>query len=775
VLKNVSPRKDLGALVRKKARTYILLTIDPRDLDRHLTEGWRQVRKNKRSIVIARPKAGHVLFEDRVWVLMYRMGFPFLSGEGGALVVINPGSDREVENQIDVLAMDSEVCIAIECKTSQVPKRRPQFQQELAKFHGFREPLVRGARALYASTHKRMAIQSFFTENVVLGDNDRVRADQNDVTLFDQDDLEYYESLVQHLGYAARFQLLADMIPGKRVPGLVVRLPAIRTKMGPTNAYVFSMRADELLKVAYISHRAKGKASDVDAYQRMVSKPRLKAIRQYISGGGIFPTNIVLNLDTGPRGGQVQFERSAQIEENEFATVGWLTIRPTYKSAWIIDGQHRLFAYSGHPLAASSFLPVLAFEGLDGSEQMRLFSDINAKQKSVKKSLLQELYADLHMFASDPVKRVQAIISRSIQGMGLERDSPLYARILLADSVRTPLRCISLTSMFAAIDKPGLYYRQVRAGVVVDPGPLWEATNEGAIRRSITILKGWFAAVAEAVPDWWDLGSAEGGGLAMNNGVVICINVLRSVAEHLRESRTHLADMSPSEVVERLHPYAAVLGQHFGSLSPQQRADFRTLAGVQGQTAGTRHAQQFIRERFPSFDPPGLQEYLAREKANTNDEATKLVLAIERLLHEHVLAEVKAAFSEEGDVWWYEGVPDAVRRPVALREQDDKGKAGSKEAYLDLIHYRDIIEHNWQTLGPLFGYGKSGKKSVKTGWIAYVNEVRKVAMHGSRGATVTFEQLAALREYLLWLEHQVSGAGMDDSVESDEFAEDLAV
>jgi DNA sulfur modification protein DndB len=774
VLKNVCHRKDLGTLARKKARPDVLLTIDPRDLEDHLAAGWREIRKNKKSIVVGRPKAAHALFEDRVWMLLYRMGFPYLSGEGGAVVVINPGSDKELGNQVDVLAMDSDVCIAIECKTSVAAKRSSQFQPDLAKFHDFRAPLVRGARLLYAPTHKRTVVQSFFTENLILSDNDRVRADEKDVSLFDQDDLAYYETLVRHVDLAARYQLLADMIPGKQIPGLTIRLPAIKTKMGPTNAYLFSMTPEDLLKIAYISHRAKGKASDVDSYQRMVSKSRLKAIRQYISGGGIFPTNIVLNLDAGTKGGQVRFERSVQIEDSELATVGWLTIRPAYKSAWIIDGQHRLFAYSGHSLAASCLLPVLAFEGLEGSEQMRLFSDINAKQKSVKQSLLQELYADLHMFASDPVKRVQAIISRSIQGLGFERDSPLYGRLLLADSVRTAQRCISLTSMFGAIDKPGLYYRQVKSGVVVDPGPLWEATNEGAIRRSIAVLKGWFREVVDAVPDWWELGSADGGGLAMNNGVVICINVLRSVSEHLRDSRVHLADLSPDEVVERLHPYAAALGQHFASFSHQQRADFRTLAGIQGQTAGTRHAQEFLRDRYPSYDPPGLQEYLDREKANTNDEATKLVLTIERLLHEHVLAEVKAAFPGPGDAWWYEGIPEAVRRQVALRAEEDKGKAGSREAYFDLIHYREIIEYNWQILGPLFGYGRSGKKSVKTAWIAHVNEVRKVAMHGSRGSTVTFEQLGALREYLRWLERRVAGAGVDESADYDEYAEHQA-
>ena len=39
---------------------------------------------------------------------------------------------------------------------------------------------------------------------------------------------------------------------------------------------------------------------------------------------------------------------------------------------------------------------VMAFVGLEASEQARLFVDINARQKKVKQSLLQELYSELH-------------------------------------------------------------------------------------------------------------------------------------------------------------------------------------------------------------------------------------------------------------------------------------------------------------------------------------------------------------------------------------------
>jgi DGQHR domain-containing protein len=223
-----------------------------------------------------------------------------------------------------------------------------------------------------------------------------------------------------------------------------------------------------LLKIAYVSHRAKGKASDVNTYQRMLNKGRLGKIRQYIEEDGIFPTNIVLNLDKS----KLLFQRSSQDDDSssENGVAGWLDVRATYKCAWIIDGQHRLFAYSGHPKAPKSRVAVLAFEGLPPSEQARLFIDINAKQKSVKQSLLQELYAELHWDAEDPTIRIRAIVSKAVQELDSDPTSPLFSRIQTADSSKSESRCISLTSLYSAIEKTEFHIARVKQQHILEYG-----------------------------------------------------------------------------------------------------------------------------------------------------------------------------------------------------------------------------------------------------------------------------------------------------------------
>jgi DNA sulfur modification protein DndB len=321
-------------------------------------------------------------------------------------------------------------------------------------------------------------VLAIFTWDVLLSENDVERAQEQKIALLNENDLHYNEQLAAHLGPAAKYQFFADMMPGKQVHGLRLAVPALETKMGKHTCYSFSITPEYLLKIAYVSHRLKGKASDVNTYQRMIKKSRLKKIREYISENGVFPTNIVVSLE-GRR--SVRFEKGEQHGGPEGARFGTLHLNPTYRSAWIINGQHRLFAYSGHDRAKNSHLSVLAFQNLPASQQAQLFIDINHEQKSAKRSLLQELYAELNWDADDEDKRIGAVVSKAIQALDEEKESPLYGRIQLTDDSVTDQRCISLTSIFTALNQPDMFI--VKKGVQY--GPLWAKENDKTLKRTL--------------------------------------------------------------------------------------------------------------------------------------------------------------------------------------------------------------------------------------------------------------------------------------------------
>src|SRR5262249_49348721 len=100
-----------------------------------------------------------------------------------------------------------------------------------------------------------------------------------------------------------------------------------------------------------------------------------------------------------------------------------------------------------------------------------------------------------------------------------------------------------------------------------------------------------------------------------------------------------------------------IVGKHFAFLTPEQMIHFRALRGVQGQTAGTRRLEEAIRKVEPSFDPPGLKDFLEREKAQTTTRAYEEIKAIEHILQGTVLSELKSEFGANEADWWFPGVP----------------------------------------------------------------------------------------------------------------------
>jgi DNA sulfur modification protein DndB len=275
--------------------------------------------------------------------------------------------------------------------------------------------------------------------------------------------------------------------------------------------------------------------------------------------------------------------------------------------------------------------------------------------------------------------------------------SPFHGRILKADETRTDSRCISLTSVYHAMERGGLFIARMKKNEVVEYGPLWNVTNEATLKRTVEVLVGYFDFIRSEAADLWSKGSGEGGGLAMNDGVTVCINGLRSIFHHLENvKRVSLSRLDDHEIVQAVEPWARLVGRHFASLSLEQMTQFRALRGVQGQTAGTRRVEEASHKVDLSFDPPGLKEFVEREKAQTTGRAYEEIKAIEQILQATVLSELKSEFGPKEEDWWFSGVPKDVRKKVDDRINEEAGKSGGREQNFDLIDYRNIIRANWQ-------------------------------------------------------------------------------
>lgn len=376
-------------------------------------------------------------------------------------------------------------------------------------------------------------------------------------------------------------------------------------------------------------------------------------------------------------------------------------------------------------------------------------------------SLLQELYAELHWDADKPQLRVRAIISKAIQDLDVEQDSPFFHRIQTADATKDANRCITLTSLFGAIDKTQFYIAHEKHGEVMEFGPLWANDSDLTLKRTVHLLKAWFSVIKEKVPDWWDKGSGEGGGLAMNDSVIACINVLRSVLQHADQSGTKLMKLDNEDLFECAMPYAIALGDYFAAMTAADRQAFRDLRGIQGQTTRTRRCQRAIQERIPTFNPPGLDKFLQEEKAQTHLQAKAIIDRMETILQKTILEELRRECGPDDSQWWVLGVPKAVRLAVMERYEKDDGKRGGKEYYFDLLDYRKIVLHIWSLFEPILAYGKKNdNKEKRTAWLNFLNEKRNVVAHVTSGVSIPFEDLNTLQEYEKWLNAKIAGTSV---------------
>ncbi len=228
---------ELRGLARRKRRPDDFKTVRHSLVTEEEAKGWKVARKNRTSSRLRRPKQHSKWLEDRVWTLLHRMGFEYMSGEGGAKLVLNPRDTNSPTNQIDVVAIDGEVALAIECKSAEAPKRLQSFQDDLAKFNGLRESFTKAVRTQFGREYKQPVVFAFFTSEIILTEKDQARADEAKVLIFDANELTYYESLVAQVGPAARYQLLADLLPGKEISGLSLDVPAVKTRMGGYSCY----------------------------------------------------------------------------------------------------------------------------------------------------------------------------------------------------------------------------------------------------------------------------------------------------------------------------------------------------------------------------------------------------------------------------------------------------------------------------------------------------------------------------------------------------------
>ncbi len=512
--------------------------------------------------------------------------------------------------------------------------------------------------------------------------------------------------------------------------------------MGDETFYSFLIKPDELLKIAYVGHKASRDIENLDTYQRMLQPKRLKKIAEYINSGGKFPTNIVVNLKTKKQT-VLRFEQKENVGDE---VLGILYLPPIYASAWIIDGQHRLYGYA-YARGSEGFttdttvLPVLAFENLPADKEMNLFIDINSKQVKVSTSLLVELYSGLHWRSPDPEEAFQALLSRIASRLNSEKTSPLYDRVVVTGKRKTRDRCLTQTSIRDGLRIAKLLGIYNQRAIV--PGPLSTGRvdkYDDNLKKGLSVLTECFRMFSTQLEDHWKAGDGPGGYLCTNNGIRALFYVIKDVADHIRQKNgTALYLFDSDETFAEIKPYLKILIDFFKTAQPHEVKAFRrigsSLTAVKQQSWGM---EAHIQKAFPDFKPTGLQEYLNSRDVAGTDEAAAKVTTIQRRLFDYVIGTLKKHYGTHKKAWWPKGIPMKIRQDCSSR-WEARNRENDEESQLYFINYVDICIYNWNLVKDEISLGAKDKENKKanTKWIKDLNEIRNITAHPERGVLST--------------------------------------
>lgn len=697
-------------------------------------DGWCIFRENVKSTRMAKSKPADEQLEDEVWSILAQMGFKEMSKGRQFTIAVEKGLPPR---QIDVFAKDDESVVIVECTQRDTPGKK-NMANLIEKIRAIRESLLKSIRKAYSQQTKLKVKFIIATRKISWSSVDLDKCKEAQVAVITDGELDYYAALVQHLRHASRYQFLGHMFGGQKIDGLVHKVVATRGKMGGHTFYSFLISPDELLKIAYVGHKASRDIDNLETYQRMLQSRRLKKIAEYINDGGKFPTNIVVNLKTSKKSA-LEFETREKFGKK---ALGVLHLPPIYASAWIIDGQHRLYGYAyargaGGFNQDSTVLPVLAYENLPAEEEMNLFIDINSKQVKVSTGLLVELYSDLHWKSTDPEEAFQALLSRIASRLNSDPTSPLYSRMVVTGKKKTQYRCLTQTSIRDGLWVAGLL-GTFNKGTIV-PGPLSTAgadAYDANLKKGLSVISDCLGIFSAKMPTHWEAGDGPNGYLCTNSGLQALFHVIQDISNYIKHrDGVDLYLLDAVETFKNIEPYLQVLADFFENASNQEIQAFRRVGSSRSAFRQQAYGMEVhIREKFEDFKPAGLQKYLELRDEKGTEEARGKVIHIQKRLFDYVIGILKRQYGTQDDTWWVQGVPVKIRRECSAR-WEEKNREDSVEKQLFLINYVDICIHNWDIVKDVISLDAKDKqaKTVNIKWIKQLNEIRNKVSHPEQG------------------------------------------
>ena len=741
-------RAELTKEFNLRKKDYVEKRVAQSDVAELLATGWAVERESASRTVVRKRKLVGDRLEDRFWCALYKMGYEEIGPGRTFSILVSKKNEPPLYKQVDVFAKDAETVVVAECKACQTPKRR-SLQKDLNEFIALKGPMANAIRKHYPG-FKPKIIWMFVTENIIWSKPDIERARQENIQVMRESEYRYFSQIVDYLGPGARPQFLAEYLKGSSITEMEgVTAPAIRGTLGGNRFYAFVATPEQLLKIAFVNHRALNDPEGAPAYQRLIQKTRLRQIAKYLGGGGYFPNSILVNFKDKPRFDLLENREGWPVQ------FGTLYLPSKFKSAWIVDGQHRLYAYGDlDKKRTTDHLIVVAFEKLADAAEANLFVTINHEQKRVPKNLLVELEGELKWGSADPKERIGAIASRLWSLLNADNGSPFYGKIATPGLKQGNDVPLTMPEVKQALVQSGLLGTAAVKGKHYVPGPLTGEDDKDTLDRAGNALAAYFHLFAEASPERWAKGKP--GYLCSNISVGGHIRLLSALIVHMQsETKQNPHHMDGLELIEQLEGYLTPLIDHISTAPDEDYSKrFKPRFGSGGIPEHFYKLSDIVATAVPSFSPAGLSDWRKRATEDDTKYADDAVKRLQSTVHDVTVAILR---KEYGDKYLTKGVPNGkILEKAFPRQIEDAKKDDEKDldVYFDLLDFKDIVEHKQNRLlfKAVFDIEMPGDKGLAFNlrWMETLNNLRRIAAHPA-GRQYKPEDVAFLR----WVEGEL--------------------
>lgn len=732
---------EVESLARKKQD--ISIKVDREDVPNYEQAGWevKKVYKNG-TATVSHVKEPKNILVDKLWMIFYKMGFKYLNS---APLNYKNENGIELNKQTDVIAIDDETCIFIDCYSSNELDRVTSFAEKIEEISKSIRFLSNEIRELYGEKKVKYVLA---VHNYLLNENDMTLLKNNRIILFDDEQVDYYNALVDHLGSAARYQLLGNLFSKTTIKGMDERVPAIEGKMGNLTYYSFLIEPERLLKIGYVLHRSKANHDQMPTYQRLIKKDRLKSIREFVNNGGFFPNSLIISIDS--KDGKLKFEKAKQEIQGAHSKIGVLYLPKEYQSAYIIDGQHRLYGYSDSKYAAKDTLPVIAFVNLEKDKQVKMFMDINENQKPVSKTLRNILNIDLNWTSDNLSKRREAIILNVCQSLGENPNSPLYGRVLTGEDSINERRCITIEYLKSAIEKTSFFNKYNKKNEVIERGLLDKIDSEQTFSLVYDYLRNCLQVIADICKDEWEKGSQ--GYLTINNTMVGVIRVIGDISTIIFKAKQYnINDDFSHDMYQDSSELLLNFAETINNLSVEKRNEIKTAKGGAAKEISWRILQVALHNEDASFTNDDIEKYIEENCVNYNDEGISDIISIKESLIRIIRQKMLNLIDWE-NVYFPEELSIKLNQKItAQRIKNQRSGIEQDISIWDVFEFDDVCKmfnykSNWSNLF---------KESFATSTVSYtrieiVNMIKSIQLSESKinnGKQITKSEFSMIHDF----------------------------